>query len=450
MGAGAISSTSGFIGRERELGDLRRALDEAHSGRGQLFLLSGEPGIGKTRLAEEIAIEATARGIRAVWGRSWEGGGAPAYWPWIQVVRACLADADAQQRTAILGFEATPQIAQHIAQLLPELHAAHPQNVKHPGPQPSDPEQARFQLFESVATVLKNVARMAPLVIVIDDLHDADHPSLLMQRFIASQTKDARILMVGTYRDTEVRQSQELSKLIGDLTREGHSIPIAGLSHAEVGEFIESSSGKKADDKLVADLYQATDGNPLFVDGVVRLLVAEGKVERARLNGSAFRIPDGVRESIRRRLVKLPEETNLMLSIASVIGNEFETRLLAEVSGSAAKQITERMEDAIRAGIVIGGATGSKRYRFSHALIREALYEDLAANRRIELHGQIGSAIEEVHKDDLKPHLAALAHHFREGGIADKAIDYSILAGEAAEAVFAYDEASRICGPRWR
>ena len=224
-----------------------------------------------------------ARDVRAVWGRCWEGGGAPAYWPWIQVVRACLADADAEQRTAILGFEATPQIAQYIAQLLPELHAAHPQNVKHPGPQPSDPEQARFQLFEAVATVLKNVARIAPIVIVIDDLHDADHPSLLMQKFIASQTKDARILMVGTYRDTEVRQSQELSKLIGDLTREGHSIPIAGLSQTEVGEFVESSSGKKADDKLVADLYQATDGNPLFVDGVVRLLVAEGKVDRARL-----------------------------------------------------------------------------------------------------------------------------------------------------------------------
>src|SRR5580698_172580 len=236
--AAAASSTSGFVGRERELGELRRALDRAGSGHGRLFLLSGEPGIGKTRLAEEIAAEAAAKDMRVLWGRCWEGGGAPAYWPWIQVLRACLADADAERRTAILGLEATPQTTQHIAQLLPELHAAHPTNIKHTEPQPSDPEQARFQLFESVATILKNVARLGPIVIVIDDLQDADHPSLLMHKFIAGQTKDTRILMVGTYRDTEVRQSPELSKLIGDLTREGHAIPMAGLTESEVGQFV--------------------------------------------------------------------------------------------------------------------------------------------------------------------------------------------------------------------
>ena len=296
-------------------------------------------------------------------------------------------------------------------------------------------------MFESVASVLKNFARIVPLLVVIDDLHDADHPSLLMQRFIASQTKDARILMVGTYCDTEVKQSAELSKLIGDLTRESLALPIPGFSEAETREFIETNSGKKAVNKLVTDLYQATDGNPLFVDGVVRLLVAEGKVDRTRLDGTAFKIPDGLRESIRRRLAKLPEETSPILSAASVIGNDFETRLLAKVSGSTAKQITEQMEGAILAGIVIVGATGSKRYRFSHALIREALYQDLALIRRIELHCQIGSALEEIYQADLKPYLGALARHFREGDIVDKAIDYSIAAGEAAEAVFAYDEA---------
>jgi tetratricopeptide (TPR) repeat protein len=437
----AASSTGSFVGRERELGDLRGALDQAGSGHGRLFLLSGEPGIGKTRLAEEIAAEAAAQGVRVVWGRCWEGDGAPAYWPWIQVLRACLAVGDAERRAAILAVEATPRIVQDIAQLLPELYPAHLQNVRPRGPQLSDPEQARFQLFESVTSVLKNVARMAPILIIIDDLHDADHLSLLMQKFIAAQIKDARVLMVGTYRDTEVRQSPELSKLIGDLTREGHSLPMAGLTEREVGQFIANSSGTKADETLVADLYQATDGNPLFVDGVVRLLVAEGKFDRGPLGGGTFRIPDGVRESIRRRLLRLSEETNLLLSMASVIGNEFEPRLLSQFSTSSAKEIIERMEDAIRAGIVTGGVTGGKRYRFSHALIREALYQELAINRRIELHGQIGSSIEEVCRADLQPHLAALAHHFREGGITEKAIDYSILAADAAEAVFAYNDA---------
>jgi predicted ATPase len=231
------------------------------AGHGHLFLLSGEPGIGKTRLADEFGRLALAEGVRVAWGRCWEGGGAPAYWPWIQVIRACLTGADAEERAAILSAEATPQVAQDVSQLLPELRTAHP-TPRPRGPQPSDPEQARFQLFESVTTLLKNVARIEPLVLVIDDLHDADHCSLLLFKFIAGHSKDARILLVGTYRETEVRQSQELSRLIGDLSREGHSLPIVGLSQAEVGELVANSSGRQADKKLIADLYQATDGNP--------------------------------------------------------------------------------------------------------------------------------------------------------------------------------------------
>ena len=361
-----------FVGRQRELTELRAGLSDATAGHGHLFLLSGEPGIGKTRLADEFGRAAVAPGVHVAWGRCWEGGGAPAYWPWIQVLRACFGNTDAEQRAAILGSEATPQVALDIGQLLPELRAAYAPGPRHSGPQPTDPEQARFQLFESVVTLLKNVARIGPLVIVIDDLHDADHPSLLLLKFIASHSKDARILLVGTYRDTEVRQSPELTRLIGDLSREGYSIPIAGLSEAEVGEFVAGSSGKTADEKLVSGLYQATDGNPLFVDGVVRLLAAEGKLDGTGV-GDTFKIPDGVQESIRRRLVKLPEETNRTLSIASVIGNEVETQLLARVSRSAAREIVERMEGALRAGIVLDSPSGASRYRFSHALVREAL-----------------------------------------------------------------------------
>jgi predicted ATPase len=257
-----------FIGRERELSELRVGLADVTAGHAHLFLLGGEPGIGKTRLADEFGRLAVAQGVRVAWGRCWEGSGAPAYWPWIQVVRACLADTDGERRAAILGAEATPQVAQDIAQLLPEIRAVYAPTPRLPGPQPADPQQARFQLFESVVTLLKNAARIGPLVIIIDDLHDADHPSLLLLKFIAGHSKDAGILVVGTYRDTEVRQSQELTRLIGDLSREGHSIPIAGLSKAEVGELVASSSGKRADEKLVGDLYQATDGNPLFVDGL--------------------------------------------------------------------------------------------------------------------------------------------------------------------------------------
>ena len=206
-----------FVGRRQEIVELSSSLDDAIAGRGRLFLLSGEPGIGKSRLAEEIADRGRVAGFRVAWGRCWEGDGAPAYWPWIQVVRACLAEAHAQQRNVILGFEGTPLIAQDIAQLLPELHAAHPTSTSRP--QPSDPEQARFQFFQSVASVLKLCANRA--VADRDRRSGRRGPSFArMQKFIAGQTKDARILMVGTYRDTEVKQSAELSNFIGDLNRE--------------------------------------------------------------------------------------------------------------------------------------------------------------------------------------------------------------------------------------
>ena len=229
-----------------------------------------------------------------VWGRCWEGGGAPAYWPFIQILRACVDDRDSEHLKALLGSGAS-----EIARLIPELKLSLPSLEE--AKAPTDSESARFRLFDAVATLLKNVARSRPLLIVVDDLHDADQPSLQMLRFVARAAKDVSLLMIGTYRDAEVRQSPELGKLIGDLIREGRTVSVGGLSQAEVGEFVERSSAKKADDKLVADLYRATDGNPLFVDGVVRLLAAEGKLARTGFDGAAFKIPDGVRESIRRR-----------------------------------------------------------------------------------------------------------------------------------------------------
>ena len=423
-----------FVGRERELAELRSGLDDVGAGQGRLFLLSGEPGIGKTRLAEEISNDASARGMRVVWGRCWEGGGAPAYWPFIQILRECIDDRDGTHLETLLGSGAS-----EIARLIPEIKRSLPSLEE--AKAAADSESARFRLFDAVATLLKNVVRNEALLIVIDDLHDADQPSLQMLRFVARETKDVRILIVGTYRDAEVRQSPELGKLIGDLIREGRTLSIAGLTQAEVGEFIERSSAKKADDKLVANLYHATDGNPLFVDGVVRLLAAEGTLDRTGLVGSPFKIPDGVRESIRRRLAALSDEANSLLAIASVIGNEFEMRLLERVSGRSPERIIEQTDEAVRIGVLRAGTPGFARQQFSHTLIREVLYDDLAANRRIELHGEIGAAIEEIHKDDLQPHLAALAHHFQVAGNSNKAINYLSRAGDEARRVYAHEDA---------
>ena len=363
-----------------------------------------------------------------------EAGGAPAYWPFIQILRGCVEDLDGEHLKPLLGSGAN-----EVARLIPEIKRSLPSLEE--AKAATDSESARFRLFDAVATLLKNVARSRPLLMVVDDLHDADHSSLQMLRFIARAAKDASLLMIGTYRDAEIRQSPELGKLMGDLIREGRTVSISGLSQAEVGEFIERSSAKKADDKLVANLYHATDGNPLFVDGVVRLLTAEGQLERTGSDGSGFKIPDGVRESIRRRLAALSEEARSLLSIASVIGNEFETRLLERVSQRPTEQLVAQTDEAVRIGVLGTGAAGFARQQFSHALVRDVLYDDLAANRRIELHGETGAAIEEMYKGDLGQHLSQLAHHFRGAGVVGKAVAYSIDAGKAAYTIFAYEDA---------
>jgi tetratricopeptide (TPR) repeat protein len=422
-----------FVGRSREIVELSSGLDDAIAGRGRLFLISGEPGIGKTRLAEEISNDASARGIRLVWGRCWEGEGAPAYWPLIQILRACVEDLDSEQLKALLGSGAS-----EIARLIPELKLSLPSLEE--AKAATDSESARFRLFDAVATLLKNVARNGPLLIVVDDLHDADQPSLQMLRFIARAAKDVSLLMIGTYRDAEVKRSPQLGKLVGDLIREGRALSLTGLSKAEVADFVASGTGRPADERLVANLYRVTDGNVLYVEGVVRLLESEGRPEQAANDRGGFKIPDGVRESIRRRLAALSDEAKSLLSIASVIGNEFDMRLLERVSGRSPEQIVEHTDEAVRIGVL--RAPGFARHQFSHALIREVLYDDLAANRRIELHGYIG----EIYGGDLKPHLAKLARHFTEAGIAAKAIDCWIRAGEAAYSVFGFEEAASCWG----
>ena len=433
------SVDNNFVGRERELGELRRALDEAKSGRGRLFLISGEPGIGKTRLADELAAEAVSREMRVVWGRCWEGGGAPAYWPWIQVIRGRLNSADLAERRSVLESEHASSMVETVAQIVPELHAIAPRPLKSAmAPRPA-PEQTQFRLFDSAATLLKDFARSQPMLILLDDLHDADYASLLMLRFIARGLASEGILIVGTHREAEVRRSPELSKHIGDLSREARCIPLTGLSRAEVAQFVALSAGQTPDDKLVLKLCASTDGNPLFVNGIVRLLLADEKAKRANLSDLPFIIPDGVRAAIRLRVDALSKDAVSLLSIAAVIGNDFEVRLCQPVVGLASPKINRLLDEAATAGILT--PLGQGRYRFSHALIRDALYTELKTEHRARLHRRVGEAIEEIDGKDLASHLADLAHHFSEGGSTEKAIDYSIRAGKAAHAVFAYDKA---------
>ena len=303
-----------------------------------------------------------------------------------------------------------------------------------------DAEQTQFRLFDSVATLLKDFARSQPLLVLLDDLHDADDASLMMLRLIAQGLTGAGMVIVGTYREGEVRRSPMLGKHIGDLSREARCIPLAGLSEAEVAQFIAVSSGQTPDDKLVARLHAATAGNPLFVDGVMHMLTADRSTGDETAFDRQFKIPDTVREAIRRRLATLSDETHSLLKVAAVIGNEFESDLCLRVGEVSRDQFNLLLDEASAGGIAMSFSPG--RYRFAHALVRAAIYDALDTNTRLRLHGRLAEAIEEIHAHDLQSHLAELAHHFREAGAAEKAIDYCCRAAKAADAVFAYTAAA--------
>jgi tetratricopeptide (TPR) repeat protein len=430
---------SPFVGRERELAELGAGLEDARHGRGRFFLLTGDPGIGKSRLADELAADAARSGWAVVRGGCWEGAGALAYWPFMQIIRAALRGSRRADQTGQPSVHRMPPLPLELAQLVPDLlPAAAPQPAV--SSQPSiNPEQARFMLFDAVARLLRELSHLKPLLLIIEDLHDADQPSLLMLRLVVRELKDAPVLTIGTYRDIEVRRSPILAQLIGELTREGTPVPLFALSREEAARMIEARKGTPAVPRLVSEIYQATAGNPLFIDGLVRVLIAEDRLSVAtRLDLAAFRVPDGVREAIRQWLALLSNRS--LLIIAATIGQEFDLACVQRMTQLPRNELVDLLREASGAGILV--QVSRDAYRFSHALIRDALCDELNSADSRDLHLKIGEALEEIYRANLPSHAAQLAHHFREGGDLGKATDYFISAGEAAFAVFAYEEAA--------
>jgi DNA-binding SARP family transcriptional activator len=427
----APSSVGVFVGRERELAVLLSALDDALAARGRLVLVGGEPGIGKSRLAEELAARAKERGALVVWGRCWEGGGAPPYWPWVQVLRACAADE--QQPVEPASGSAG------IGELLSRL-GRHP-----PGagtvPALTDAEHARFGLFDSITLALEYASRRRPLVLVLDDLNWADTDSLQLLEFFARELADVPILVVGTYRDVELSRRHPLSQTLGELARERvfERVLLRGLSHDDVARFVDATGSFVPDPALVRAVHAQTEGNPFFVKEVVRLLMEEGAPP------DATRIPAGVREAIGRRLERLSESCNEVLTVASAIGRSFSlVQLRRLIDDLTEDELLEALDEGLVAHVIadVPGAAGS--YEFTHALIQGTLADEISLTRRARLHARIAELLEELYGGQLESHAAELAHHFAAAEAvlgADKLVRYAMLAGEAALAAYAPEQA---------
>jgi eukaryotic-like serine/threonine-protein kinase len=429
-------ATGIFVGREKEMDELRAGLEDALSGRGRLMMLVGEPGIGKTRTSEEFATYARLRNVQVLWGRCYEGEGAPAYWPWVQIIRSYVHDKEPKELMSEMGPGAADiaQVVSEVKERLPGL----------PTPPALEPDQARFRLFDSITTFLKNASKGAPLMVVLDDMHWADKPSLLLLQFLAKELRGSRLMVLGTYRDVELRRQHPLAQTLGELNRENLSqrVLLRGLTENDVKRFVEVTAGTTPSEALVQAVYKETEGNPFFVNEIVRLLVADGRLEKSEgVKDWSVTIPQSVREVVGRRLDHLSDDCNKVLTIGAMIGREFGLRLLEKVSEVKGDRLLEGLEEAMAARVIAELPRTPDHYWFSHALIRETLYEELSTTRRVRLHRQIGEALEEM---DAEGHLPQLAYHFAEaapGGDVEKAVDYATRAGVRASALYAWEDA---------
>jgi class 3 adenylate cyclase len=427
-----------FVGREKELEELRGCLTNALSGRGGTAMLIGEPGIGKTRITEEITTYARLRNMQVLWGRCYESEGVPAYWPWIQIVRSYISDRPADILTSEMGSGA-PDIAQVVSDVrehIPGLPEAPFGNAEH----------TRFRFFDGITQFLKNASKAQPLLIVLDDLHWADKSSLMLLQFVSREIRSSRVMILGTYRDIEVGRQHPLAETLAELNREQliRRIHLRGISAEDIGKLIQMTAGVKAQPALVDAVLKQTEGNPFFINEIVRLLVTDGRLDSASTTTSwSVTIPQSVRDVIGKRLDHLSEACNHALTVAALIGREFEVAVLKEVADLGEDQMVDLLDEAMAGRIIAEVPKTPGQYVFTHALIRETLAGELSALRRARMHRQIADKLESLYGRKPESHLAQLAYHFFEGiqqGDTEKAVLYCRMAGDKALASVAYQE----------
>lgn len=422
-----------FVGRERAVEAVAAALAAMLAGQSRIVLVSGEAGIGKTRLVEELAARAEQEGAIIVWGATYEDEGAPAFLPWVQVFDD-LAAADPAGLAAALAADG-PILTQVFPSLKELLDDVQP-------PPALDAAEARFQLFEAVSRVLVRVAARRPLAVVLDDLHWADVASLQLAQFVAGRLTSARVLLVATYRHVDPLPGPALTETLGALSRHAGLVRLAleGLSAPEVEAFLVQTSGPDTPHELAAAVWARTEGNPFFVRELARLLTAERRLTDGPAD--ALAVPPGVLDVIRRRLVRLPQATNELLTLGAVAGRTFDLGVVAEAAGVDADLAVDLVDSAVASGVVLEDQASFGRYRFSHALVQEAIYRELPAVRRARLHTRIGQALER-HASGRGARVE-LAHHFAQAAPVigpDKAVEYALGAAGDALASLAFEAA---------
>ncbi|WP_093017840.1 helix-turn-helix transcriptional regulator [Variovorax sp. OV700] len=435
-------ATEPFVGRRGELQLAHDALGGALAGRGRVIMVSGEAGIGKTRLAQEVATLAVRRGMLTLWGRCLEEPGAPPFLPWTRAMQACLRACRDERLPALLGRDAAAavEIAPELAERLPPGTAV---------PAIGEGDQARFRLFAAVAHFWRQVATLRPLLLILDNLHWADASSLRLLAFIAQELGESRIVLLGSYREADLSRQHPLAATLAELlnTRQFCRLPLPGLSLEETERMVAAASAVTPPPAVIATMHRRTEGNPLYLVETLRFLL-QGPYGTDPHAAAALveTVPGGIRAVIGQRLNRLSAPCCALLAIAACIGRDFDLPLLAELAGADSDaELLARLDEALSHRIIEILPPGPQ-YQFSHVLIREVLYDELPAARRVALHGRIAESLEARHAADPDAVLAQLAYHAAAAlpvGSPSRALDIAQRAAARAVAVMAYEEALR-------
>lgn len=405
------------VGRDAEVRTIAAALSQLEQGRGRCIFLSGEPGIGKSTLARLAAATAESRSIPVFWGFAWETGGAPAYWPWTQLLRPMI------ERFAPGG-----ELIDKLGQVLPETASNRDLQLQ--------PEQARFLLLEAVRALLEFIARQTPVMLIFEDLHAADSDSLQMLQHVAKHLRSMPVLLLGTFREVDARASLDTAPLWKSV-RDAEVLKLGRLAEEDVRQYL-TGTGATVDDAFVRRLFDATAGNPLFVEELTEMLA-----KQSTFTTRTMRLPATVQQVIGQQLGQLPTATCDVLATASVLGRNFNLLALAELVGGDRHFLTSAMRTALEADVVT--ALSTERWEFTHVLYRDVLYQDLEPTRREELHRRRAETLRRRIDAGESERWAELATHLDAAGgdYRNKAIHAWREAGRRATARLAFDEAVR-------
>jgi tetratricopeptide (TPR) repeat protein/predicted Ser/Thr protein kinase len=437
----AVLDATAFVGRESDIESMTHAWDQARVGRRHLLLLAGEPGIGKTRLATEFARQCAAQQATVLAGRSDEEALVP-YQPFAEALswyaRVCPEPELRATLNAIGGGAELAPIVMELMRRIPELRTS----------SKSGGEGERYRLFDVIDALFVAASSVHPMVLVLDDLHWADRPTLLLLKHLMRSTRTAALCIVATYRDSELRRTHPLAEILADFRRDESvtRLSLRGLTTTDVQELASSIAGHSVPLRLTKTVAENADGNPFFIGEILRHLRETDALSGAD-DDVALGLPEGVKEVIGRRLSRLSEGCNRALALAAVIGREFDVELLIALCDLPEDRLLDVIEEAVRAQVIAEAAGDRTRLTFRHALIRETLYGELLSVRRIRLHRRVAEAIEARAHGRVNPPLADLAYHFSQSasvGTADKAINYATRAGDRASELLAYEEAARM------